>query len=39
MRLEAASLRRDIDEAQLLIDRLQRRYHGGDERSQQRPPE
>jgi len=37
MRLEAASLRRDINEAQLLIDRLQRRYLGGDERPQQRP--
>ncbi len=37
MRLEAASLRRDINEAQLLIDRLQRRYLGGDERSQERP--
>ncbi len=36
MRLEAASLRRDINEAQLLIDRLRRRYLGGDKRPQQR---
>jgi hypothetical protein len=28
-RLEAASLRHDINQAQLLIDRLQRRYLGG----------
>jgi hypothetical protein len=26
MRVEAAALRRDIDEAQILIDRLHRRY-------------
>ena len=26
MRIEAAALRRDINEAQILIDRLQRRY-------------
>jgi len=38
MRLEAASLRRDINEAQVLIDRLQRHYLDGDERPQQRPP-
>jgi hypothetical protein len=38
MRLEATSLRRDINEAQLHIDRLQRRYLGGDERTQERPP-
>jgi len=38
MRLEAAALRRDIREAQVLIDRLQHRYLSGDERTQQRPP-
>jgi hypothetical protein len=38
MRLEAAALRRDIHEAEFLIDRLQRRYLNGDERTQQRPP-
>ena len=32
MRMEAATLRRDIDEAQRLIDRLQRRYLNGDRR-------
>jgi hypothetical protein len=37
MRSEAAALRRDIREAQVLIDRLQRRYLSGDERTQQRP--
>jgi hypothetical protein len=37
MRLEAAALRRDIREAQVLIDRLQCRYLSGDERTQQRP--
>ena len=37
MRLEAAALRRDIREAQVLIDRLQRRYLSGDEHIQQRP--
>jgi hypothetical protein len=37
MRLEAAALRRDIQEAQFLIDRLQRRYLNGDERTQQHP--
>ena len=37
MRLEAAALRRDIREAQVLIDRLRRRYLSGDERTQQRP--
>jgi hypothetical protein len=37
MRSEAAALRRDIREAQVHIDRLQRRYLGGDERTQQRP--
>jgi hypothetical protein len=35
-RLEAAALRRDIREAQVLIDRLQRRYLSGDEGTQQR---
>src|SRR6516162_8152063 len=35
MRVEAAALRRDIREAQFLIDRLQRRYLNGDERAQQ----
>ena len=38
MRTEASALRRDIQEAQLLIDRLQRRYLNGDEQMQQRPP-
>ncbi|MGA8252377.1 MAG: hypothetical protein ACLP3C_14555 [Mycobacterium sp.] len=38
IRLEAAALRREIQEAQILIDRLQRRYLYGDERKQQRPP-
>ena len=33
MRLEAAALRRDTQEAQFLIDRLQRRYLNGDERT------
>ena len=37
MRLEAAALRRDIREAESLIDRLQRRYLNGDERAQQHP--
>jgi uncharacterized coiled-coil protein SlyX len=36
-RLDAAALRRDIAEAQMHIDRLQRRYLLADERSQQRP--
>jgi len=35
MRLEAAALHRDIREAEFLIDRLQRRYLNGDERTQQ----
>jgi len=35
--LDAAALRRDIAEAQMHIDRLQRRYLPGEERSQQRP--
>jgi hypothetical protein len=33
MRTEAAALRRDITEAELLIDRLQLRYLNGDERT------
>jgi hypothetical protein len=33
MRMEAAALRRDIQEARTLIDRLQRRYLNGDGRS------
>jgi hypothetical protein len=37
MRLQAAALRRDIAEAQMHIDRLQRRYLSGDEHIQQRP--
>jgi hypothetical protein len=37
MRMEAAALRRDIQEAQFLIDPLQRRYLNGDERTQQHP--
>ena len=37
MRMNAAALRRDIQEARALIDRLQRRYLSGDERIQQRP--
>jgi hypothetical protein len=37
MRSEAAALRRDIREAEVLIDRLQRRYPSGDARTQQRP--
>ena len=36
-RLEAVSLRRDIAEAQMHVDRLQRRYLSDDERIQQRP--
>jgi hypothetical protein len=32
MRMEAAALRRDIHEAQVLTDRLQRRYLNGDGR-------
>jgi hypothetical protein len=37
MRMEAATLRRDIREAEFLIDRLQRRYLNGD-RAQGRLP-
>ena len=39
MRLEAAALRHDINEAQILIDRLQRRYLNGDGHAQPRQPE
>jgi hypothetical protein len=38
LRLDAAALRRDMQEAQVLIDRLQRRYLNGDECAQQRAP-
>jgi hypothetical protein len=33
MRSEAAALRGDINEANILINRLQRRYHVGEERT------
>lgn len=36
MRLEAEALRRDIAEAQMHVDRLQRRYLSGDDRIQPR---
>jgi hypothetical protein len=36
MRMEAAALRRDIKEAQVLIDRLQRRHLNGDGESRTR---
>ena len=35
-RVEAAALRRDIAEAQVLIDRLRSRYSKGDQRPQRR---
>jgi len=35
MRSDAAALRRDINEALFLINRLQRRYLNGNERTQQ----
>ena len=38
-RYEAASLRLDIHEAQILIDRLQRRYLNGNGHAQPRRPE
>jgi hypothetical protein len=38
VRIEAAGLRREIKEAQALIDRLERRYLNCDGRTQQRPP-
>jgi hypothetical protein len=34
LRMEAAALRRDIQEAQFLIDRLERRYLNGDRKSE-----
>jgi hypothetical protein len=37
VRMEAAELRRDIKEAQALIDQLRRRYLNGAERTQQHP--
>jgi hypothetical protein len=37
MRVEAAALRRDINEAQMLVDRLQRRYLGYGGPAQARP--
>ena len=39
MRLEAAALRRDIAQAQMHADQLQRRYLGGGEHIPQRPVE
>jgi hypothetical protein len=36
MRIEAAALRRDINEAQILIDRLQRRYLNANKHNEQR---
>ncbi|MGA9493629.1 MAG: hypothetical protein WBV80_25740 [Mycobacterium sp.] len=38
IRLEAAALRKDLGEAQRLIDRLKRRYLDGDDRTQQQHP-
>jgi hypothetical protein len=38
VRMEAAELRRDLKEAQMHIDRLQRRYLSGDARTRQRRP-
>ena len=38
MRVEAATLRRDITEAQILVDRLQRRYLGDGGPAQARRP-
>ena len=38
MRLEAAALRRDIQEARLLIERLQRRYPQGNPHTGRRRP-
>jgi hypothetical protein len=37
LQLEATALRRDILEAQFLIDGLRRRYLNGDERTRQHP--
>jgi hypothetical protein len=39
IRCAAAALRRDINEAQILIDRLERRYLNGDGHAQPRLPE
>jgi hypothetical protein len=39
IRCEAAALRRDINEAQFLIDRLERRYLNGSGHAQPRLPE
>ena len=39
IRCEAAALRRDIHEAQFLIDRLRRRYLNGNPHAQPRVPE
>jgi hypothetical protein len=39
IRCEAAALRRDINEAQFLIDRLERRYLSGNGHAQPRRPE
>jgi hypothetical protein len=36
MRIEGAALRRDINEAQILIDRLPRRYLNGNKHHEQR---
>jgi hypothetical protein len=36
MRVEATALRRDINEAQILIDRLQRRYLNANKHNEQR---
>ena len=37
MRVEAAALRKDIQETEFLIDGLRRRYLNGDEHTQQHP--
>jgi Tfp pilus assembly protein PilO len=37
LRLEAAALSRDIQEAQFMIDGLRRRYLSGDQRTRQHP--
>jgi hypothetical protein len=36
MRVEAAALRRDVNEAQMLVDRLQRRYLNANKYNEQR---
>ena len=36
MRVEAAALRRDVNEAQMLVDRLQRRYLNANKHNEQR---